>query len=212
MRRIADALTVVCLAAGLALVGLLYGLACASINGCSPQIGDPNKPAVQMGSATQPMMQADANVVVAVLSPQASVGDLASPRAGRDLYQGGQTTASQPAAATSTQGGSGDQSATNTAVSASGSAWGIVAVVAMLVAGFVAVAWIRATMGRQAERANARAVAAAIREQGPGPQRDRLLGNIEALLPDETAWKRTINGLAVRRRKGPSEAPANRIG
>lgn len=91
-----------------------------------------------------------------------------------------------------------DATAYNVPVNLSGSAWGILGALALVLA-FVVVR----ERSRGILAGNATAVTKSIAELGPGPQRDKLLGKIQAKVPNGKAWKRFVGktGFQVKRRK-----------
>ncbi|MFA4945766.1 MAG: hypothetical protein WC789_13845 [Lentisphaeria bacterium] len=172
---------------------------------------------VQFGPASQPAGQpviaATATVQRGAVAPGAvqAVGYQAAPSG----------PASQPAEAVSGPRTAGrDVSDRTLIVNASGSAWPIVACVAAVVAGLVALGWLRTAGKAKRLRGNALAVARAIAAQAPAeaapdggvmflPRRKGVadgvkpvLGMIEKTLPHRADWDRLLDadGCRVRRK------------
>jgi len=176
--------------------------------GCQAPVQDG---AVQVGpkAITTPIVQAD----VASPSLEAKAGDVASPTVTIASSQPSAIATSQPTTIAPVAA-VGDVSGTQTTtqkpvtvtIAASGSGWPLVAMLCVLAAVGVSIAYLRTTLrGRATQRRlatlqdNALATAGAIRDLGGGPQRDRLLGYIEQSLVDRKAWDDLIAPYRVRK-------------
>jgi len=207
-------------AACLAAAPWAIALGCsAALHGCggpreaAPADGD--RPLVRVGSASRPAaeLHVSPGAVRAEGTAELSVG-----RQSRATSQAADVTA---APTDVRAGGDADSRQTTITVNASGSGWALVAAIAaaLLAAIVLGLLWLRARQAYQAEadtaghainqasveyerlRAEALAVAEAIRDMGPGPQRDRLLAGIRAGLGAEREhWDQVIGRRRVARR------------
>ena len=204
----------------LALFCLIVGLISA-LGGCGPvQVGPKDSPAVQVGPDEGPAIAADLTAQAGLVAVETDHGDVAT---------------SQPASQTvGDQSAGGDARQVTVNLTASGSGWAAVATIVGLAAVVAAVVLVyvyaraRAEAGearlgelnaasvatRTADRhakltGNAVAVAKAIRDLGPGAQRDRLLRLIQDELPDRADWDRLLaaRALAVQRTRTTKERP-----
>ncbi len=154
--------------------------------------------------------------------------NVASPKGSIESRSHKTQSTSQPATtnAKATQTAGRDTTQTSNTVNVSGSAWPIVAVVAVIAAGFCCVLYLRAKIhevrdvgnarrreskaGMAVQRAydearvmedNAAAVAEAISAYPAGEVRDVILALIRSELPDKAAWNRFLGarGLRVKR-------------
>ena len=135
----------------------------------------------------------------AVRADVAAEANVASPTASLDAKAEIHAPTSQPA--TGTQGDTnagGDARPIQVVVTASGSAWPLVAFVAVVVAGGLMLLLLVLKLRSDRQRGNALAVARAIKDLPAGMHRDALLAMVKDNLPDRQAWDELLDAAGLR--------------
>lgn len=218
-RKMIDWLLLTAVAAMIAAGLLAMGLSAA---GCGPvQVGPDDGPIVSAAAEVSAKMYADVSAEIAAVHIEKETVQTTVSSTSQPATAEGHTEARQTAGRDATV------TAPTTTVNLSGSAWPIVAMVALLAAGALAVLYMRAKVVGESKvaearsdftmaahnvdrarieyerlEANALAVARAVSKLPAGSiDRNALLAMIGMSLPDRAAWDRLIktNGLKVRR-------------